>query len=245
MAATVYLAFVNLFAHTSPVPDAEREWVETRLRWLESQFGDTALRGPAILPTDEFFPGVYVGDAEDVRMVVDIVGERMGVEPDSIVVEFGDAEDESLPALPGPRVTSGAAGEYWRRDGQGIVAISMTQAKRPMALVATVAHELAHHLLFGKDRLEPGRRENETLVDLATVFFGLGVFGANAAVEYSAAHTLGGGWRATWLGYLTAPVWGYALAYWAHMRGERDPGWARHLDTNPRVYMKRGLRYLG
>ncbi|BAW04786.1 conserved hypothetical protein [Nocardia seriolae] len=28
------------------------------------------------------------------------------------------------------------------------------------------------------------------------------------------------------------------------MRGDPKPAWARHLDTNPRVYMKQSLRYL-
>jgi len=28
------------------------------------------------------------------------------------------------------------------------------------------------------------------------------------------------------------------------VRGEPDPAWARYLDTNPRTFLKRGLRYL-
>ena len=28
------------------------------------------------------------------------------------------------------------------------------------------------------------------------------------------------------------------------LRGERNPAWAGHLDTNPRAFLKRGLRFL-
>jgi len=45
-------------------------------------------------------------------------------------------------------------------------------------------------------------------------------------------------------GYLTEPMFGYGLACHAWLRGEPRPAWARHLDTNPRVVMRSGLRYL-
>ena len=37
---------------------------------------------------------------------------------------------------------------------------------------------------------------------------------------------------------------GYALACYAARRQERHPPWVKYLDTNPRVHMKHGLRYL-
>jgi hypothetical protein len=39
-------------------------------------------------------------------------------------------------------------------------------------------------------------------------------------------------------------MYGYALARYALRRGEPDPPWARHLDTNARAYMRQALRYL-
>lgn len=39
-------------------------------------------------------------------------------------------------------------------------------------------------------------------------------------------------------------MFGYALACYAHLRGETRPAWAHHLGTNPRAYLKQGLRYL-
>ena len=39
-------------------------------------------------------------------------------------------------------------------------------------------------------------------------------------------------------------MYGYGLARYAWLRGEPDPAWARYLDTNPRAFLRRGLRYL-
>jgi len=39
-------------------------------------------------------------------------------------------------------------------------------------------------------------------------------------------------------------MFGYGLACYAWLRGERRPTWADHLDTNPRSYLRSGLRYL-
>jgi hypothetical protein len=57
------------FKPRPPVSDPERDWVEVRLRWLVGQFGDGPLRSRIVVPTDGFFPGVYSGDADDVRHV--------------------------------------------------------------------------------------------------------------------------------------------------------------------------------
>jgi hypothetical protein len=72
----------------------------------------------------------------------------------------------------------------------------------------------------------------------------LGIFSANAAFEYSREVRGAYGYaRTSRLGYLTEPMYGYGLARYAWLRGEADPGWARYVDTNPRTFLKLGLRY--
>ena len=39
-------------------------------------------------------------------------------------------------------------------------------------------------------------------------------------------------------------MYGYALALFAKARGERKPGWLKHLRPDVRVPCKRGIRYL-
>jgi hypothetical protein len=242
------LRFVGLFKPSCPVRPYERAWVESQIDWLTAEFGSDALCGPIILPTDEFFPGVYRGSIANVKRVVEMVRSRMGVAADSYVVELADTDEE--PVLPGYRRTSGAAGEYRRESGHGVISISMRQAKAPMALVATIAHEFGHHRLIGEGRVEPGRKDHEPLTDLTSVFFGLGIFAANAALDFSATSRLGSdgqalvGWRSTRLGYLTEPMYGYALACWSVRRGDRGADWQRYLDTNPKAFLRKGLRYL-
>jgi len=136
---------------------------------------------------------------------------------------------------------NGAAEHFQHRGDVFALAIRRRQLRHPVALTATVAHELAHVRLLGERRINPDRDDHEQLTDLATVFFGLGVFTANAAFDYSQNQF---GWQTSQLGYLGEALFGYSLAYYAHMRGEGDPSWAKALDTNPRVYMRKGLRFL-
>ena len=228
----------------------ERRWIEHQLRWLTQQFGEDALREQIYLPTDDFFPGVYRGSAKDVRHVVEIVRTRMGVAPHSIIVELGDM-DEAADAYEesdwiGYRRTSRAAGDYRREGDRGVISISMSQTQAPMSLVATIAHEFGHHRLIGEARLDPDRRDGEPLTDLTSVFFGFGIFSANAAMEFvkTPMTPRRSAWRSSRLGYLTEPIYGYALAYWSVLRGDHDPDWQRYVDTNPKASLRKGLRYL-
>jgi hypothetical protein len=109
--------------------------------------------------------------------------------------------------------------------------------------VTAIAHELAH------DRLPPvaGRPtlDDEETVDLLLVYLGMGVFAANAAVNYE--KRMQGNrisFRVSRGGVLTEQMYGYAPARYARMRHELSPAWATHLDLNPRTYLRRATRYL-
>lgn len=230
-----------------PVRPVEQDWIERSMDWFVAQFGIDRLHAEVVLPTDDYFPGVYRGTWDDVRSVLDRLCTHMGIGPDRVELEHDAADDNpQLSAnVPIHAQWRGAAGHHRLRDGQSVIGIRDDQAARPMALVATIAHELGHVLLLGDRRISAQQEDQEPLTDLLTVFFGLGIFTANAAFEYareaqgaySYAHT-------SRLGYLTEPMYGYGLARYAWLRGETDPGWARYLDTNPRTFLKRGLRYL-
>ncbi|UGT41501.1 hypothetical protein LTV02_37175 [Nocardia yamanashiensis] len=233
---------MGVFSPRCPVGELERLWIEEMMSWCAAQFGDRTLRTPVILPTGDFFPGDYSGTESQVRSLVERVAGYMGVERDRIVVEV-HPDGVSLPeALGYPEgSTRGEAGHYRLEHGRAVVSLEMSQLRAPVTLVATVAHELAHERLLGEGRIEPDRHDGEQLTDLLTVFLGLGVFNANAAFQFSQNQR---GWQSQRLGYLPQPMFGYALACWSFMRGDSKPVWAGHLDTNPRVYMKQGLRYL-
>jgi hypothetical protein len=227
-----------------PVSASEQEWIDDSLGWLGAEFGAEVARRPVVLPTSEYFPGAYRGTEADVRAAVRRVCGYLRVDPDRLDVEFFDesGDAELLAHLPAYSSShQGAAGHYQRRGDRAVLSINSAEAASPTSLVATIAHELGHVLLLGDGRIAPDRGDSEPLTDLLTVYFGMGIFSANAAFDF-AAHS--GGWRSRRTGYLTEPMFGYALASYARLRGEVDPAWAGHLDTNPRAYLRKGLRYL-
>jgi hypothetical protein len=231
-----------------PVRPVEQGWIERSMDWFGAEFGQERLRGEVVLPTDDYFPGVYQGSRDDVRAVLDRLCKHMGIDPGRVELEHDIADDSpDLSAhVPIHTASTGAAGHHRLRGGRSVIGIRDDQAQRPMALVATVAHELGHVLLLGDGRISQEREDHEPLTDLLTVFFGLGVFTANAAFEFGRENRGEYTYTArTRLGYLTEPMFGYALARYAWLRGEADPAWGRYVDTNPRAYFSRGLRYLG
>ncbi|WP_330182911.1 hypothetical protein OHB26_04150 [Nocardia sp. NBC_01503] len=233
---------MGIFRPTCPVGALERLWVEEMMGWCAAQFGPRTLRAPVVLPTADFFPDPYSGTKPQVRALVDTVGGYMGVGADRLVVEVNSGDDplpEGVAFLEG--ATHGEAGHYRVEHGRAVVSLDMGRLRSQVTLVAAIAHELAHERLLGERRIDHDRHDGEQLTDLATVYLGLGIFNANAALQFSQNQR---GWRSSRLGYLSQPMYGYALACWAVMRGDPKPAWAGHLDTNPRVYMRQSLRYL-
>ena len=210
-----------LFTSPCPVNAREQKWIEESLARLRTAFGE---------------PRAVITDLAD----DDVVGrlcQLMDVDPKTITVElYGDSTEDDLARAAGLTVRSrGAAGHYRRENGRPVIAIDRTLTST--RLVATVAHELGHVRLDGRYDGD----DHEPLTDLLTVHFGLGVFSANACFDFSQDHRRR---QVRRLGYLTEPMYGYALACHAHSRGERRPAWAGQLDVNPRAYLKRGLRHL-
>ncbi|GID29340.1 hypothetical protein [Paractinoplanes brasiliensis] len=226
-----------------PVRPVEQEWIDRSMDWFVAEFGLERLRGEVVLPTDGYFPGEYRGTREDVRVVLERLCAHMGIDPARVELEHDEADDnpELSAHVPIHWSGSGAAGHHRMRDGRSVIGIRDDQAARPAGLVATVAHELGHVLLLAEGRISAKRKDHEPLTDLLTVFFGLGIFSANSSFDYSRDDQYT---RTSRLGYLTEPMFGYALARYAWLRGEPDPDWARYLDTNPRTFLKRGLRFL-
>jgi hypothetical protein len=225
-----------------PVRSEEQVWIDENLDGLVAEFGADLLQRPVAIPQASWFPAGYTGSEDDVRAVYRALCTELDVPPDRVRLDLVRDDAEDLHNLPGVEYESSGAVAHWqRRDGVTVVTVDLQQARQPVALVATIVHELGHERLLGEDRIERGRRDGEPLTDLFAVAFGFGIFSANAAFDFHRTDTH---WGTSRLGYLTEPMYGYALARYAWLRGEADPEWAKHLDTNPRVWMKQGLRFL-
>jgi HEAT repeat protein len=222
------------FAPKCPLDTWEKTWTETRMRWLADKFGiDRALKAEVVLPTEEYFPEPYQPTPEDARRMMERLCGYMGILSADIQLEV--CQDVQL---------SGAFGHY-DNTGRPVIRIVESQLADPQALVATLAHELAHELLHGKGLLTAEVEDHEWVTDLLPVYLGVGVFAANATI--SEDHTRVGDvswWSMARQGYLPARIFGYAFALFALMRGEEEPPWAKHLRLDAAAAVQEGLRYL-
>ena len=212
------------------------------MAWLITQFGHERLASvKVVLPVSEFFPDPYDGSEATVRTLFDRVCGYMGVRPDRIEIYL---YSERVPVQEGELVP-GTGGLYEEGDGHYRIWLNESNLDDPGGLIATMAHELGHVLLLGERRVSPEEGDHERLTDLLTVFLGLGVITSNAVVhESSWTAAYSSGWSVGRRGYITMPMYGYALALFAHERSEVNPKWAKLLRPDVRQAFYRGVKWL-
>jgi hypothetical protein len=230
-----------------PLSPPEKLWVEQQMSWLTQTFGLDYLREvEVVLPTPEFFPEPFTGAEEEVRPLLELVCDYMDVDADRLDLDFfdkggGRAECSSHQ---GVDLSSDALGYYVREERETIL-LERSLLGDFVALIATIAHEVAHVPLLGDGLLSEDDPNHEYLTDLLTVFLGLGVFSANSVIRETM--TREGAYSSWWIGkhgYLSERLYGYALAVFAYARGEEAPDWAEHLRLNVRDVFTKGLDYL-
>lgn len=226
-----------------PVTEQEQAWIEESMLWFTTQFGYDPVQRPTILPTPAFFPLPYAGSDDDIKALVRTVCPMMGLQPDRITVRLvGEPAADPEAHKYVVHSESFAAGVFEQgEDGSRIIDLDRASAADQGRMTAVIAHELGHARLNGEGRIEPGRADMEALTDLSTVFFGLGIFNANAA---RTTKPNASGYSVQRLGYLDQRMFGYALACYTRMRNDPAPKWGSYLTAPPREYMNRGLTYL-
>jgi hypothetical protein len=233
-----------------PLKESEKTWIENAFQWLLDEFGvESFLKHPLILPETSYFPDKYQGQEGDIINLVNRICGYMNVNPRLVEVEFFSDQDQTVAKHRlGGSEHSGAAGLYFNKtsdEPQKRIAINISEFNKPTNLVAVIAHELGHVILLGGGKLSRDDNGHEYLTDLITVFFGLGIFTANSAFQFSQwqdhSHQ---GWSVSRQGYLSEELFAYSLALYAWMRGESNPKWAGHLAMNVRHHFKQSLKYL-
>ena len=112
-----------------------------------------------------------------------------------------------------------ASGTYENTEDRTIISIETGQLKNPISLIATISHELAHHILLGENRIE---ENDELLTDLTAITYGFGIFIGNSRCNFSSYNTNGGyGWESSSQGYLPEQIIAYAMAWLSKERNER------------------------
>ena len=235
---------------TCPIPEDNRLWLERSFLQLLDFFGvENTKRRPVLTPHYSDFPVRYNGEEASANQTLEIIARQMEINFEQIHLDFYDDPVNEISTgspfgqgifLGAEKDNAGAAGLYWGKAADEKYDISLVRSKllQPENMVATLSHELAHIKLLGENRID---KNDEKLTDLATVLFGLGIFNANAA--FQTYRGIGySGWRK--MGYLSQMEWGYALSLFAHIRGERSPGWIDHLTINVKGDFIQGQNFI-
>ena len=240
----------------TPVSNEDRLWVDDGFRRLEKMLGRRRmLHAKVVLPTAECFPDQYDKTPSSTQALFHRVCSYMHVEHHKVELEiFADEADELRKLVPCWRGGGrGCAGFYTYDVSENadeqiknmVVAIRSAQLEDPVALVATLAHEIGHVILLGGKLMDPKTPDHEPMTDLLTVYLGLGAFTSTCAARFQQFQDeRTAGWSMQTQGYLPEQVFGYALAKFAMERGEDKPLWVRHLGTNVRSYYARSRAWL-
>lgn len=230
-----------------PLDYETRKFFEHNLLWLIQEFPEPKIEDRKILlPTDEDFPIKWNNSKENVNDAFTIICENMQVDSSEIEITFFDNADKeinmgsSVIFMESDPEDPEHAGVFHHEKVNGKYQISIDRAllKQPDALIATLAHELAHVKLLVEKQLEVN---DELLTDFTTVFFGCGIFCANAAFQYFQEVDR---WGYNNFGYLKVDEWGYALALFAFKRNESSPEWKRHLSKSVEKEFEKSLEYM-
>jgi hypothetical protein len=143
------------FKPSLPIPEEEREWIDSSLLRLIKIFGhDPFVRRRTILPKPEFFPDRYTPSEEGLQALLNRVCGYMDVDSERVEFHVYSERDDSIQShfSSWENSHSGAAGKYYHPDepGQKLqIGLNMELLGEPMKLVATIAHELGHVILLG------------------------------------------------------------------------------------------------
>ncbi|TDD50693.1 hypothetical protein E1263_30670 [Kribbella antibiotica] len=217
-----------------------RRWIRSSMDWLAGEFGHDVVTRPIVLPSD-VIPAGYDGSLGAAEDVCARVAERMDLEPGQCALSFGLEEAAHRHRV---GIVREATGRWIRTTTGNEIQLAPSLAADPIALTAIYAHEVGHELLLGTGRITFAHRpDHESLTDLLTVFYGFGIFTANAAYERR-PHPNGRGKQPLARGYLRETALAEALAYYALLRNEREPAWDKHLDPPVRRVMRNHLKVL-
>lgn len=225
--------------HKCPIPEASQKWIETAFSFLVKLFGEVSVKNRKVLvPHLSDFPIRYDGGEKPAWDTLHIIAAQMEADPNDIVLDIY-ADETSAVSSGSPLGTKVFLGSYEnpdhtdaytgrQEDGRFHIWLEAQRLMDPERMVAYLAHEIARMRLMESPQPEDDHR----LADMTTMIFGLGIFNANASFHSPKK------------GYVLQREWGYALALFARLRGEKDPDWVKYLIPNIRPDFAKSQAYL-
>ena len=243
-----------MFWKAKPTIDADDQvWQSEAWPWLLRNFGglDALKNQKVAVPSRVHFPPSGRAGEEHAAFVFGQVANWFGVDPKDFDLECQEKDiDPSVAPLAVVQNTPvNPLGTYrYTEENKHVVSYSPALLKNLESLISTFAHEICHPILFSVAEEPPGGAEaQEFATDLAMIFFGFGVFGANTSFEFeqfSDNATGTQGWRVNRSGYLSQNEWGYGLAVRTMLTGEDDELMLKHLTPGAAAHYKKNLKYL-
>jgi len=232
-----------------PFLDADVEaWHLETWAWLIDHFAsEVPLKStPLVLANADFFPASDATGHARALHVFDCVKRIMHIEDWPCTLEAQSRRTAGHRVAEFVAVAGGddPNGTFRIEEGgEVIITYAPDLLDRPVELVATLAHELAHYLLAHENDLD--EETHELITDLTVAYTGLGLFGANAAFSFSQhGDAFSQGWSSKRSGYLSPPSWAFALAVFAQLTDDnRD--YRPWLSAEVAGPWRAAMKYLG
>lgn len=242
-----------MFWKRQPTIDENDEaWQLEAWAWLLQHLGglETMRSYRVAAPSHADFPPSKLAGHAHAEFVFGQVARRFRVATDAfeLVAQEEDIDPVLAPLAVVKGVPANPAGTYSVSANRHAVTYAPSLLGDLEALIATFAHEICHPILLDIPEEPPGGGDMEEFAtDLAMVFFGFGIFGANGAYkfsQYNDAATGTQGWRSTRAGYLTQAEWGFGLAVRQLLLVEDEPTLLTYLSTGAAAHYRKNFRYL-
>lgn len=229
--------------YSPTVTPEDKDWIEQNICWFIEVFGlDNLKTQPIILPTAENFPYNDLNDTHQFQRLFERLCRYYDVNPNEIVVKFfDDFKSKQWTTWIPHGEFSDAAGifyqEYTTYEKRFNVQLAKSNLNHPQLLVSVISHELAHVKLLGGNYVNSKDSDMEPLTDLASIFFGFGIFVANSSQTKDI-------YWITRTGYLPQQMISYANALICYITGYDSKIYIAELNGNTKDLFKQDYEFL-